>query len=280
MKITIKRSALVLALVGTAAIGGVAGFIWSGRYNVSADSAHTAPVLSFLHTVRERSIAYRAAGVSVPNLSDPERVRKGAGNYAAMCAACHLAPGMAPTELSKGLYPAPPTLASMTPNPARQFWVTKHGIKASGMPAWGRSMEDAYIWDMVAFLQRLPELDEHQYADLVASSDGHSHGGGETHSHADPQPSTGHAASRSAEGATHVHADGETHVHADAPATTSIRTPAPRTAKSAVPTQAPAPTPTKLAPVDGGSSPRSSEPQTDHDGHDHHQNKGEHHEHR
>jgi hypothetical protein len=64
--------------------------------------------------------------------------------------------------------------------------VIKHGIKASGMPAWGKSMGDEYIWGLVAFLQQLPKLDAAGYKTLVASSGGHSHGGtgsGEHHHH-------------------------------------------------------------------------------------------------
>jgi mono/diheme cytochrome c family protein len=53
-----------------------------------------------------------------------------------------------------GLYPAPPNLTITTVDAAHAFWVIKHGIKASGMPAWGKSMEDAYIWNMAAFLQQ------------------------------------------------------------------------------------------------------------------------------
>jgi hypothetical protein len=48
-------------------------------------------------------------------------------------------------------------------------------------------MEDQYIWGLVAFLQELPKLDMDEYQALVASSTGHSHGGGESepHGHAD-----------------------------------------------------------------------------------------------
>jgi hypothetical protein len=93
---------------------------------------------------------------------------------------------MAATELSRGLYPAPPALAELgAPDPARAFWVIKHGIKASGMPAWGKSMSDEYIWNMVAFLQKMPEMSPEQYQALVASSGGHDHGGGESMPHHD-----------------------------------------------------------------------------------------------
>ena len=55
------------------------------------------------------------------------------------------------------------------------------------MPAWGRSMDDAYIWNMAAFLQVLPKLDAQQYQALVESSGGHAHGGGETKPHEHPE---------------------------------------------------------------------------------------------
>ena len=108
-------------------------------------------------------------------------IKQGAGNYAAMCTGCHLAPGIESTEMSMTLYPAPPNLVKLgAPDPARAFWVIKHGIKASGMGAWGKNINDQYIWNMVAFLQQLPKLTTEEYKTLVAESGGHSHGDGET----------------------------------------------------------------------------------------------------
>ena len=92
----------------------------------------------------------------MPFVTGKSLLRQGAGNYNAMCMQCHLAPGMQGTELSRGLYPPPPDLTRETVDAAGAFWVIKHGIKASGMPAWGRSMGDEYIWNMTAFVQQLP----------------------------------------------------------------------------------------------------------------------------
>ncbi|MBL8270514.1 c-type cytochrome, partial [Steroidobacter sp.] len=101
--------------------------------------------------------------------------------YDSMCARCHLSPGAAATELSRGLYPRPPNLTkSAGQTPARAFWIIKHGIKATGMPAWGKSMDDDYVWDLVALLSQLPTMSAEQYAAEVRGSGGHSHGGGET----------------------------------------------------------------------------------------------------
>ena len=142
----IKRKTLLL-LTGLLllAVFAFGGFVWSGVYNIGADDEHTGPVYATLEALRERSIAVRASKLEVPDLEDPARVTQGAGNYAAMCVGCHLAPGMTGTELSQGLYPAPPDLTGETVDAAQAFWVIKHGIKASGMPAWGKSMDDPYL---------------------------------------------------------------------------------------------------------------------------------------
>lgn len=195
-------SAVFLAIVAAAI--GAALFIVSGVYNVAADVPHTRPVHAVLESLRERSIARHAAGIEPPDLKNPVLVQQGAGNYDSMCVVCHLAPGAPETELSKGLYPTPPPLAKTgIDDPAAAFWAIKHGIKATGMPAWGKSMEDTYIWGIVAFLQELPKLDADAYRTLVAESPGHSHGGGETIERE----------STEREPTEHEHADGSLHKH-------------------------------------------------------------------
>ncbi len=180
----------VAATLGTGVVVG-AGVVYSGMVDVSADTPHSALVHRVIETAREKSIEKAIRDSIVPaNLLDTERVRRGAGNYAAMCVECHLAPGKANSEIRKGLYPEPPDLSqpgkTQSDAAARQFWIIKHGIKASGMPAWSKGgIEDEAIWDMVAFIQKMPTLTADQYAALVESSDGHSHGGleGDSHPH-------------------------------------------------------------------------------------------------
>ena len=183
MAFVTRKTLITLSVLSAVAVVAVGGFVWSGFYNVGADDEHFPPVYAVLETMRDRSIHTRAGKLQVPaNLQDPVRITQGAGNYDAMCMGCHLAPGMADTELSRGLYPAPPNLSKETVDAASAFWIIKHGIKASGMPAWSKGgMEDEAIWDLVAFLQRLPGLTATDYTALVASSEGHSHGGLDAH---------------------------------------------------------------------------------------------------
>lgn len=160
----------LLVLLGGAAVG-----IYAGLYNIAADVPHTQPVYWLFETVRDSSIAARARNIIVPNdLEDSNRISRGAGQYAEMCSGCHLAPGMKRTEISRGLYPRAPELRRKTElTPAEQFWIVKHGVKMTGMPAWGVTHEDELLWDVVAFVRKLPELTSEQYETLVKNAPKH-----------------------------------------------------------------------------------------------------------
>lgn len=173
---------LFLGLLGSGAI------ILFGAVDIAADSPHGPLVYKLIEAARDRAIDRRAAQVVLPaDLSANARIGRGAGNYAAMCANCHLTPGITNSEIRKGLYPSPPDLTKtedtsvpvdLTATAARQFWIIKHGIKATGMAAWGKGgMADEDIWNLVAFLQKLPTLTRSQYQALVDASAGHSHAG-------------------------------------------------------------------------------------------------------
>ena len=150
----------------------LAAFVWFGVYNIGADAPHSRPVYDFLESLRDRSIAVHARGIQPPSdLESPDHIAAGAGLYAEMCQGCHLGPGVAKTEISQGLYPQAPDLAEGTDlSPAEKFWVIKHGVKLSAMPAWGKTHPDPLIWDMVAFLQKLPSMSPAQYKATIASA--------------------------------------------------------------------------------------------------------------
>ena len=174
----IARRWLVAALVAGALlplVTVVSVVIYAGIYNIAADVPHTQPVYWLLEELRDRSVAARAKDIVIPkDLDEPKRISAGAGQYAEMCSGCHLAPGMKRTEISRGLYPRPPELRRESDlTPAEQFWIIKHGVKMTGMPAWGITHDDELLWDVVAFLRKLPELTAEQYQELVKSAPTH-----------------------------------------------------------------------------------------------------------
>ena len=155
---------IVLAISGAALVI----FVYSGIYNIGADDHHSKLVFQMIKTLRDRSIEFRSAKLNVPNLDDPELVLKGAGHFAEMCTQCHLAPGLKDSEVRVGMYPQPPNLSQIRVEPKTAFWVIKHGIKMSAMPAWGGTHDDPAIWSMVAFLRKLPDMSSEQYKAIVA----------------------------------------------------------------------------------------------------------------
>src|SRR3546814_14076730 len=66
--------------------------------------------------------------------------------------------------MSHGLYPQASILFKVSNRSAsEQFWIIKHGIKMTAMPAWWKTHDDRLIWDMVAFVRQLPGLSPAQY---------------------------------------------------------------------------------------------------------------------
>lgn len=165
----------LVAATSVAAVVGV-GFLFSGFYPMGADDHHNDLTYWALQTLRERSVARAANDIQVPNdLDSSERLLLGGADYNDMCVGCHLKPGMTQSDFTLGLYPQPPDLTqteihqeSAQVLARKHFWIIKHGIKGSGMPAWGAGHDDERIWNMVAFLQRLPELSAQQYQILSA----------------------------------------------------------------------------------------------------------------
>ena len=170
-----KCLGVILIVIG---LGGM-GFLYSGIYPMGADVPHNKWSYWILETLRERSVARASNNIQVPaDMDSSDRLLAGGADYNDMCAGCHLSPGKKASDLSLGLYPAPPNLAvapgelghryEPTQQKRKRFWIIKHGIKASGMPAWGPGHDDDRIWSMVAFLDRLPTLSPVQYQILTA----------------------------------------------------------------------------------------------------------------
>ncbi|GAB4239192.1 MAG: hypothetical protein Kow00109_13960 [Acidobacteriota bacterium] len=174
-------------------------FVLAGGYNVAATKPHGGLMDWFLVTVRDNSIKSRAAELEAPNLDREDRVASGVAHFQAMCVTCHGAPGIEPSETGKGLYPPPPDLAHSARQKTAEelFWVIKHGIKMTGMPAYGPTHDDESLWDIVAFLRVLPDTSPEKYREMLArqglspeighGGQGHSHGGAGSGASAHPE---------------------------------------------------------------------------------------------
>jgi len=178
---------IVLSVLGTllVVVALAVGLVYSGLYNVAATEPHHPLVRWILETATARSIAVRADAVGSSDIGAASLVEEGARHYRVMCETCHGGPDAAPSGIGKGLRPAPPDLARTAgamPT-ERIFWIVKHGIKMTGMPAWGETHDDRALWAIVAFVKRLPALSPEQYRAMGRPAGGAGHGPAGSHGH-------------------------------------------------------------------------------------------------
>lgn len=166
--------------------------MFSGVINIAATNPHHPLAHFILSTTMANSVRMHAKGITAPSLGDARMVMDGFRHYREMCVDCHLAPGINSTEISEGLMPRPPKLQEEADEwkPEELFWITKYGVKMTGMPAWGPTHSDAEIWAMVAFLEKLPHMTAEQYLEMdrVAST---GHGEEYHHTHAPASRASG-----------------------------------------------------------------------------------------
>ena len=160
---------ILLAIV----IASAALFIYSGVYNVAATQPHTQFGYWLFTTVRDHSIDKHAHDLNPPNLTDSSMIESGARHYSSTCAVCHGAPGEELSEIAKGLNPPPPELdkghIQKKYADAELYWIVAHGIRMTGMPAFGPTHNEKDLWAIVAFIKELPEIKPEKYESLSES---------------------------------------------------------------------------------------------------------------
>uniref|UniRef100_A0A7V4XS93 Cytochrome c n=1 Tax=Acidobacterium capsulatum TaxID=33075 RepID=A0A7V4XS93_9BACT len=115
-------------------------------------------------------------GHHVPHVPDTVAVNDqtllhGAALYQANCAVCHGGANYAPSQLRDGVYPGVPQFVHLNEGGEHHgghhehsgpddhgFYVIKHGIRFTGMPAWKYSMSDDDIWSVVNFMHNMDHL--------------------------------------------------------------------------------------------------------------------------
>lgn len=162
---TIRRMLAVGALLGV--LGALV--VVSGVVSIKASSGHFAITDWFLHFAMRRSVKTHALGVELPPLDDDRLVLEGAGHYETGCRWCHGIPDDPLPRVPQAMTPPPPALPPKVVEwtPEQLFYIVKHGVKFTGMPAWPTQRRDDEVHAMVAFLLELPKIDADAYRRLV-----------------------------------------------------------------------------------------------------------------
>lgn len=174
---------LLVGVIGALAIPLVV--LYAGGINMRA-SAGPGPIEQFVGTLAmEHSVAVRAPAEQNPYSGDQQAMATGREHYQEMCLLCHGAPGVEPREFAKGLTPRPPDLERSIRefSDGELFWITKHGVRMTGMPAFGPTHSDEEIWKILAFVKHLPELSEQERMQLKEAIAAGRHGHDDDQSH-------------------------------------------------------------------------------------------------
>ncbi len=181
-----KHLTTVLIVLAAIVAGGLL-FAWSGIYNIAATKPHWSVTLSFIRTLKERSIETHSRDVRIPESNEAKLEESAFPHYHEMCRLCHGAPGIHMEEFAKGLYPSPPSMTSgkMQKSLAAEeiYWIVKHGIKMTGMPAFGPTHDEKSMLGLVALVGEMPRMSPEEYRRMVVTLE--TEGRGHTHDHGD-----------------------------------------------------------------------------------------------
>jgi mono/diheme cytochrome c family protein len=131
-----------------------------GFVPVSADGTHSRVEARIMPVVLHASIVRHASGETNPVALNEDNLKAGVDTYKAMCARCHSTPDGEASVYGQSFYPPAPKLpegmAQYTD--LQLFWLIKHGIRNTGMPAWGSMLSDEEIWQIVSLLKNAQDL--------------------------------------------------------------------------------------------------------------------------
>jgi len=106
-----------------------------------------------------------STGRHAPEQKDPlaptaENLLAGARLYRDKCSDCHGSPVNPTSDYGMSFYPRVPQFMKQAPDmPGHEnFYIIKHGVRWTAMPAWGNIMTDSEIWQVVLVLNQFEKL--------------------------------------------------------------------------------------------------------------------------
>jgi mono/diheme cytochrome c family protein len=106
-----------------------------------------------------------------PVQASPAVMDEALAHFADHCAGCHANDGSGHTDLGRGFYPPAPDMraaATQELTDGELFSIIEHGIRLTGMPAWGTGTPEGehQSWALVHFIRRLPSLTPNDIAKM------------------------------------------------------------------------------------------------------------------
>ena len=144
---------VVLALVGF-------GAVKTGAVPARADGPLMLGERWAARTALNATIAREAPKEPYPFTQTDADIEQGARLYVQNCAVCHGTANSTSNAIARGLGVRPPQFNKndvMDDPEGATYWRIEHGIRFTGMPAYGKSLDEKSIWQMAYFLKRTPD---------------------------------------------------------------------------------------------------------------------------
>jgi len=149
---------IILTLVVLPILGVGAALL--GLINSNADQAPSKAERWLSMRALDASVERRAPHDPNPVPVNDATLIEGMKTYVMACAECHGNLDKKPSQFGVELYPRAPQfiIHGVHDEEWQTFYVIKHGVRNTGMPAWKNLMSDIDIWKMTAFLSRVNNL--------------------------------------------------------------------------------------------------------------------------
>ena len=140
-------------------IGGL-GFALLGFLPTRANSTPPHAEVHIAMSALDNSVDRHAAHVNNPVPPTDENLIDGLKIYTMNCALCHGGIDRQPSTLEHSFYPpAPKLILYPLDDPEwHVYYVVRNGVRYTGMPAWDKTLSDADLWKVTAFLTRIEKL--------------------------------------------------------------------------------------------------------------------------
>jgi mono/diheme cytochrome c family protein len=131
------------------------------RDGISARTKPAAIEAMLARSVRHLAIPITARGRQNPVPLTPAVLQEARDHFADHCATCHANDGSGKTDMGPNFYPRVPDMRepeTQNLSDGELFYIIRHGVRLSGMPAWGSEHDNADNWKLVHFIRHLPKI--------------------------------------------------------------------------------------------------------------------------
>ena len=154
---------IVIGVVATLVVLCAVGYfgVVRGLMPANADARPSRLETWAAKTSLRATIAREASKAPNPLPLNDENLIAGVKLYAANCIVCHGGADGAPTTIGYGLYQHAPLLGKHGVEDDADgvtYWKVDHGIRLTGMPAFGPTLQERQLWQLTLFLKHMDSL--------------------------------------------------------------------------------------------------------------------------